>query len=202
MSSMSRSRKALVACLVIFTVALLVDVVLVKQDPLEIAVTDSGSPLDVMDSRPLAPPVGVQTESSGADGVSSDGTDSPAQDRTESVGTDGTTPEWTSSLGGVAEVSREAWRATDVCVQEVLAECESGASSQEISDRVAQCQAPLKTMKNRLDGPREVSPVGWSSLLWHTAFELPLAKRVTSNRIEQIKGCIDRRRAENSHSPT
>ena len=215
MSSMSRSRKIQVACLVIFIVALIVDVVLVNQDPPEMAVTDSSSPLDVVDSRPLAPPVGVQAESSGADGASSEETDSPVRDRTESVGTDGTTPEWMSSFGRFAEFSRGNWREIDVCVQQLLAECESGASRQEIRDRAAQCKAPAETMMNRITGEyarviagqsrslQEVSTVGWSSLLWHAAFEAPLALRANLNRIDQVNGCIDRRKAEgDSFSPT
>ncbi len=214
MSSMSRSRKIQVACLVIFIVALIVDVVLVNQDPPEMAATDSGSPLDVADSRPLAPPVGDRAESSGADGVSLEETDSPARDRTESVGTDDPTPEWMSSFGRFAEVSRENWRDIDVCVQQLLAECESGASRQEIRDRRAQCKASANTMVNRIVGEyarvvagesrslQEVSTVGWSSLLWHAAFEAPLATRATLNRIDQVNGCIDRRKAENSFSPT
>ena len=214
MSSKRRSRTTKVAYLVIFIVALIIDVVLVNQDPPETAVTDSGSPLDVADARPLDPPVGDRAESSGAGGVSSEGTDSQARERTEPVGTDDLTPEWMSSLGGLAEVSRKNWLDTDICIQQLLAECESGSTRQEILDRVARCRVPHKTMLNQFVGEyarviagqsrllQEASLVGWSSALWHTAFELPLAKRVTSNRIEQVKGCIDRGREENSHSPT
>ena len=215
MSSMSRSRKTKVAYLVIFIVALIIDVVLVNQDPPETAVTDSGSPLDVADARPLAPPVGDRAESSGADGGSSDGTDSPARERTEPVGTDDLTPEWMRSLDGVAEVSRKRVLDTDICLQQLIAECESGSTRQEILDRVDRCRVPSKTMLNQMVGEyarviagqsrvlHEASLVGWSSALWHTAFELPLAVRSVNNRMDQFYGCIDRRKAAGeSFSPT